>query len=462
MKRLLLLLLLISLPIFADGITDLRRSCFQRALIIHPNYWLAECIQEMFSTEPVHLTIGTVAPGAGILAYGVGLSHERRFGQQEVLASGSAVRSTDGSFLLRGAITFALPPLGVADVSHDSARFGSRSRSPVAGISTLDAKASLTLTALRMEAKEQDFYGLGNTTDRSARAGYSLRLNDFGIVLNNPLFLWSSVGFDAHFLQPRSGLSSDTGIPPARDEFNEFTAAGITTRTDFLSFRPNLKIQIPPRRSTYVGLDLGYTFYHSLSDSSRYSFRRLSATTRVVYPIHLLAKRSAIFEEVTAPEQSVRVRPMTPGRWLREAVCWSERSGESCSLGNISASAAVDYSFTGAPSDVPFYFQDTLGGTDFDGNETLRGYADYRFRGPNRMYGQLEYRHPIWGPLGMLGFYDVGKVALDRSDLSIDHLHHNWGIGLYARIGTREIARVYFGFGTREGTQLHPKMGSLF
>src|SRR6516162_9408616 len=178
-----------------------------------------------------------------------------------------------------------------------------RIKEPVAGCGylTLDAKASLTLTALRMEAKEQDFYGLGNTTDRSARAGYSLRLNDFGIVLNNPLFLWSSVGFDAHFLQPRSGLSSDTGIPPARDEFNEFTAPGITTRTDFLSFRPNLKIQIPPRRSTYVGLDLGYTFYHSLSDSSRYSFRRLSATTRVVYPIHLLAKRSAIFEEVTAP-----------------------------------------------------------------------------------------------------------------------------------------------------------------
>ena len=26
----------------------------------------------------------------------------------------------------------------------------------------------------------------------------------------------------------------------------------------------------------------------------------------------------------------------------------------------------------------------------------------------------------------------MGKVALDRSDLAIDHLRHDWGVGLYA------------------------------
>lgn len=343
-----------------------------------------------------------------------------------------------------------------------TARPGSKTRGPAPGISTLDAKTSLTLTALRMEAKEQDFYGLGNTTARSAQSGYSLRLNDFGIALNNPLFVWSSIGVNAHFLQPRTGLSSNTAISPARDEFNEFVAPGMNTHSDFLSFQPSLKIQVPPHQSTFVSLDLGYAFYHSMGDSRRYSFRRLSGTARLVHTISFPAKRNAIFEEVTAPEQEVEVRQMTPGRWLREAVCWSERSGESCSFGSISASATVDYSFTSTTSAVPFYFQDTLGGTDFQGNDTLRGYADYRFRGPNRTYGQLEYRHPIWGPVGLLGFYDIGRVALDPSDLSIDHLHHNWGVGLYERIGTREIARVYFGFGTGEGTQLHPKVGSLF
>ena len=146
---------------------------------------------------------------------------------------------------------------------------------------------------------------------------------------------------------------------------------------------------------------------------------------------------------------------------MREAICWTVH-GDYCSLGDLSVSARVDYSFTGAGSTVPFYLQPTLGGTDFQGNDTLRGYADYRFRAPNRMYGQLEYRYPVWGPIGTLGVYDVGTVALDPSDLSIDHLHHDWGIGFYARIGNREIARIYLGFGTREGTQLHPKMGSLF
>jgi membrane-associated protease RseP (regulator of RpoE activity) len=41
----------------------------------------------------------------------------------------------------------------------------------------------------------------------------------------------------------------------------------------------------------------------------------------------------------------------------------------------------------------------------------------------------------------------VGKVALDRSDLSLDHLRHDWGVGLFARIGGREVARIYLGFG---------------
>ena len=462
MKGLLPLALIAALPLAADGLTDLRRSCFQRALMQHPNYWLAECVQELFSTEPVHLTLGSIAPGAGLVAFGLGASHPQRFGQSEFLTSGSAVYSTDGSFLLRGAVTFALPTRGFTDVVQGTARYGANSRWAPAGISALDAKASLTLTASRMDAREQDYYGLGNNTERSARSGYSLRLNDAGIAWNNPLFSWSSIGVTADFLQPRAGESSNSGIPQVRAQFTESAAPGMTAHTDFVAVQPNFRLQVPPHRSTYLSLDGGYAFYHSLADGGQFSFRRLSAAARVVRPIRFHDKRRPIFDPVTAAGQKPRTAHMTPGRWAREALCWNERSGEYCSFGDISTSARVDYSFTGANSSVPFYFQNTLGGTDFQGQDTLRGYADYRFRGPNRMFGQLEYRHPVWGPIGLLGFYDVGKVALDRSDISIDHLRHDWGVGLYARIGTHEVARIYFGFGTHEGTQLHPKMGTLF
>jgi hypothetical protein len=168
-----------------------------------------------------------------------------------------------------------------------------------------------------------------------------------------------------------------------------------------------------------------------------------------------------MFEPVTHPEQKVKPAKMSVGRWIREEVCWSQRGAHQCTLGDISVFARVDFAFTGAGSAVPFYLQSTLGGTDLQGEDTLRGYADYRFRAPNRMFSQLEYRHPLWGPIGFLAFYDVGKIGLKPSDLSIDYLRHDWGVGLFARIGGREIARIYLGFGTGEGTQLRPRMGNV-
>lgn len=460
MKRILPLLLLATGPLIGDGLTDLRRSCWRSSLVTHPTYWLAECIQELFSTDPVHFTVGTIAPGAGTFAFGLGAGRPMRLGQAEFISSGSAVTSTDGSFLLRGAVIIALPTRGFTDVAVSTARFGTNNRWPLAEMAALDSKASLTLTALRMEAKEQDYYGLGNSTDRSARSGYRLRLNDLGIAWNNPLFSWSSIGLTADFLQPRIGMSTNNGIPQVLAQFGEATAPGLAAYTDFLSLQPNLRIQVPPYRSTYFAMDLGYGLYHSVEDTARYSFRRLSAEARLVYPFHVHALRRAIFDHVEAGEPVKSVH-MTAGRWVREAICWTGH-GDYCSLGDLFVFSRMDYSFIGGGSIVPFYLQPALGGTDFQGNDTLRGYADYRFRAPNRIYSQLEYRHPVWGPIGLLGFYDTGKVGLDPSDLSIDHLHHDWGLGLYARIGNREVARIYLGFGTREGTQVHPKMGNLF
>ena len=174
------------------------------------------------------------------------------------------------------------------------------------------------------------------------------------------------------------------------------------------------------------------------------------------------AKRRRTFQPITPAHPKAVPDTVGLARWLREAICWNQRGADYCTIGDLSLFARVDYAFTGAGSTVPFYLQNTLGGTDFQGLDTLRGYGDYRFRGPKRMFGQLEYRHPVFGPIGVLGFYDVGKVALDRSELSIDHLHHDFGIGLFARIGGREVARIYLGFGTREGTQLHPKMAAVY
>jgi hypothetical protein len=459
MRRLLALLLLSAAPSCADGITDLRRSCFQRDLLHHAQFWLAECIQELFSIEPVHLAIGSVEPGAGSFAYGLGLTEVQRLGQFEFLGTDTIVRSTDGSFLIDGGLTIALPTMGFTHVDQGMAPYGSSGRWSVPTSREVDGKASITFKTSRLEAKEQDFYGLGNQTQRTARSGYSLRLNDFGVLVNDPLYTWASVGFQADFLQPRVGLSSDTNIPQVRAAFGEAGVPGLGSYNDFARFGPNVNILFPPRRSTYFTLGAGYQFYHSIDDAAQYSFRRLNVSGQLVYHLRAKAQRRRIYATEKGVDAKERV---TASSWTKNAICESERSGKTCTFGDLYVLTSAALSYTGGKSQVPFYFQDTLGGANFENSDTLRGYADYRFRGPDLMLGQLEYRHPIWGPIGFLAFYDIGKVGLVTSDLSFDHLHHDWGVGLYARIGNREVARIYLGLGTGEGIQLHPKLGTVY
>jgi hypothetical protein len=421
MKRAAILLFATSAALFADGWSDLRRSCFTRSSLWPPNYWLAECVQELFTTDPVAVTLGTVAPGAGIVAYGLGISHPLRMGQTEFLPGGEFVRSTDGSFLLRNSITIGLPTRALTDLAQDAARYGTYQHRISQESRLLDAKSSLTLSVSRMEAKEQDFYGLGDHTAFSAHPpSYGLRLNDAGLGWNNPLFVWSSLGVNADFLQPRVGLSSNSAAPQVRDQFNNSTAPGLVGYTDFASFQPYLQVQLPAHRSTYIAMDLGYAFYHSIDDGNQYSFRRLSADARFARPLVFPAKRRRLFNSVSDPSKKVSRASKTAVESILDAICWNQRGADYCSIGDLSVYTRVDCAFTGANSSVPFYFQSTLGGTDFQGLDTLRGYADYRFRAPNRMLGQVEYRHPLWGPIGLVGFYEWRSTArISRSIISV-------------------------------------------
>jgi len=110
---------------------------------------------------------------------------------------------------------------------------------------------------------------------------------------------------------------------------------------------------------------------------------------------------------------------------------------------------------------VPFYLDETLGGADIYGNDTLRGFVDYRFRGPSRMLFQAEFRHRVWGPFGLYTFADSGKVAQTSSDLAFEHMRHDYGIGMYISATNRIVLRAYLGFGSGEGIRPNFKPAAL-
>jgi hypothetical protein len=123
-----------------------------------------------------------------------------------------------------------------------------------------------------------------------------------------------------------------------------------------------------------------------------------------------------------------------------------------CDFGTITLRGRLTISNTFAHSVVPFYYQPTLGGTDIDGFDTLRGFDDYRFRAPDDWLAQAEYRHVIWGPFGLLLFYDVGKVALGASQLNFATVRQDFGVGATVTVVSRVVLRAYIAFGSGEGT----------
>ena len=75
--------------------------------------------------------------------------------------------------------------------------------------------------------------------------------------------------------------------------------------------------------------------------------------------------------------------------------------------------------------DVPFFMLPALGG-----GSTLRAYSSWRFRDDNSLLLQGEWRIMVNRYLDLAFFYDAGKVTAHRSDLDLDGLKDDYGVGV--------------------------------
>ena len=106
---------------------------------------------------------------------------------------------------------------------------------------------------------------------------------------------------------------------------------------------------------------------------------------------------------------------------------------------------------------IPIYLMPWLGG-----NDSLRGFRNYRFRAPHALLVQGEYRWEIWSGLDAALFYDAGKVALQRADLNFKDLESDYGFGFRFNTNSGVIMRVDAAFGSKEGKHLHIVFGGVF
>jgi len=258
-----------------------------------------------------------------------------------------------------------------------------------------------------------DFYGLGPNTLKANVVDFTERDVVSGIDVFNPFSSWLAAGARLESIWPEVGGVTDPKFRSITTAFNEASAPGLTAQPNFVHYEG----YVEPRRTAHkfqFKYDVGYALYQD-TDTGHFSFRRFSVDG--THTFHPFGKPEGILT-------------------IHDRLAISQTSA-----GNV----------------VPFYLQETLGGSDINGQPTLRGFADYRFRGPDVMLFQVEYDHRFWGPLGGLAFYDTGQVANQVSDLDFARMRHSFGVGFSLWAGEKQWFKIYLGLGSGEG--VHPYFG---
>jgi hypothetical protein len=285
-----------------------------------------------------------------------------------------------------------------------------------------------------MDLPQLSFYGLGPNTSRDNLTRFRERIGRAGGDVSQPVINALSIGGVVETLWFDVGHTNST-IPSIETRFTERTAPGLIEQPHMMRYGAFLR---PHHRSGVFQLEdrVSYDFFHDF-DLKRYSFHRFRADLQhYIYPFR------------------------SEGGLRRDRFLMIR--------GLFSTSNAL------SRNAVPFYLQETLGGRNIDGDPTLRGFADYRFRGPHLVLIQTEYSHRFGGgrppapdqpppsllksiphALGAFAFYDTGQVAQRRGDLDMGRMRHSFGGGITIFAGGVLQAKIYVGLGGGEGSHTY-------
>lgn len=280
------------------------------------------------------------------------------------------------------------------------------------------------------------FYGLGPNTNVNNSVRFSQRDTSAGVEVTTPFpeVSWLSAGAKIEGLWPNVGGVTGANIVSIQQQYTEATAPGLANQPPLVHEQISLR---PHHRWDWfeINYNVAYNFYQD-TDTGHYSFRRFEANLdHRFYPER--RKHGGVIEQNYF---SVRWR----------------YSVSDASSGNA----------------VPFYLQETIGGSDINNEPTLRAFRDFRFRGPDLMTIQAEYDRKlcevcapcrpgvirtVCSHLGLLTAYDAGKVAFRKSDLDFSDLHQSFGGGIALYLGKDVIFRMAVALGGGEG--VHPYFG---
>jgi hypothetical protein len=408
---------------------------------------LTGCAYTLFTDHPLHIAAGSMPPQNGF-GLGPAFVWAKNTRNWRMSWDFDAVGSTGGAWRAGGYMQMIhTPHAKKAPVVVVIPKPGETSPEKPKKIGPFTHPyAVFNLYAQTISLNKLNYFGLGNDTTLAGASVFGMKETIVGgnaikPVFELPAIRWLNLSVLGELNGRFVDLRGEHGqsAPSIEMLYSEATAPGLAYQPGFIQLGEGVRIK--PVIGDHLELNyLGkFQQYFAPSDSHN-SFLRWTVDLNNTF--YLYGYTNA------APKSTAGIGPNScaPG---------GEKCPEISRTRNLNGSIGVrlfiSESMTSGSSVVPFYFQQTLGGSDINSALALGSYQDYRFRAPNLLLLQESFEHSVWGPFGVKFMGDQGRVALTRGDVGFSHLKHSFAGGLTLRAGGFPMVSLMFAWGGPEG-----------
>jgi hypothetical protein len=400
---------------------------------------VAGCAALLLTDHPLHVAVGSIAPQNGFAVGGAFVTHFTPSEDWRISWNSDAVGALGGGAWRAGTYLkiIATPIEPPHPVAHAKA-------SAIAGLSDFEHPI-ITAYAQMISLPTVFFYGLGPDSARSGQTAFGFSEGIIGTTATLPLFRKSSAQalkltaageVNERLPSVRSGTSSTVASIDTR--YSNADAPGLDTQPATTQFGEGLRAR-PSFFGDHVALDYLVEWQQFVATDSAYSFRRWTVDLR--HEIRLYGTSFPGAYQTNGPNECAADPKADCFADVKRAFAKACEADATCPqshnrVGTILLRGFVSRSQTSGTSAVPFYFQQTIGGSDINGNRVLAGYDDYRFRGSGvvLVQGSLEHSLGKW-PIGLFVEGDGGNVMLPSQSLSAVRFHGSAALGLNIRAG---------------------------
>ncbi|MGH9495976.1 MAG: hypothetical protein ACRD3B_13335 [Candidatus Sulfotelmatobacter sp.] len=406
------------------------------------------CGYTLFTDHPLHIAAGSLPPqnGFGVGGAFVWTKNTRNW---RMSWDFDAVGATSGSWRAGGYMkVIHTPHPATSPITPVIPSPGQPSNTESKKISApfTHPYTLFNLYAQSISLNKLNYFGEGNDSTLAGASLFGMTQTIVGANAIKPVFEWAAIRklnlallgeINGRFISVRGDHGQS--VPSIETLYTDATAPGLASQPAFFQLGQGFRIK--PDTGDYLKLNYTANFQEFFApSSSQNSFLRWTADLNHTIYIYGNAKTAAGASDQLGPDSCVQVNEKCP------AISHTRNLN-----GFVTARLFVSESITSATSAVPFYFQQTLGGSDINSAMSLGSYQDYRFRAPNLLLLEGAVEHSVWGPFGVKFMADEGRVALTRGDLGFSHMKHSFAAGLTLRAGAFPMVQLMFAWGGAEG-----------